>query len=242
MVSACLDDDDNLASLVNILTSTPGIQQILHEFEVAQIIATLGVSLFVVGFALGPLLWAPFSEIYGRQRVFFVTFLAFTAFNAGAAGSQNIWTLIILRFFGGSFGSSPLTNAGGVVADLFSANERGLAMSIFSMAPFMGPVLGPIAGGFLGMKEGWRWVEGMMAIFAGVIFLLCILVVPETYPPVLLRQRAVTLSKMTGKVYRSRGDIDQGKTSLGEAFSTGLKRPWILLFTEPIVFLLSLYL
>ena len=221
---------------------TGGIQQILRGFQVSQEVVTLGVSLFVVGFALGPLLWAPFSEIYGRQIVFFGTFLAFTAFNAGAAGSQNIGTLLVLRFFGGAFGSSPLTNAGGVVADLFSAKERGLAMSIFSVAPFMGPVLGPIAGGFLGMKQGWRWVEGLMAIFSGVVGLICILVVPETYPPVLLRKRAETLSKITGKVYMSRGDIDQGKTTLGEAFSTGLKRPWILLFTEPIVFLLSLYM
>ena len=81
-----------------------------------------------------------------------------------------------------------------------------------------------------------------MAIFSGVIFIIASLCTPETYPPVLLRKRAETLSKMTGKVYMSRGDIDQGKVSLGEAFSSGLKRPWILLFTEPIVFLLSLYM
>lgn len=219
-----------------------GVQQILMEFRVSQEVVTLGVSLFVLGFALGPLLWAPFSELYGRQVVFFGTFLAFVAFNAGAAGSQNIWTLLILRFFGGAFGSSPLTNAGGVVADLFSAKERGLAMSIFSVAPFMGPVLGPIVGGFLGMTEGWRWVEGLMAIFSGVLFFITVLCVPETYPPVLLRKRAQTLSKMTGKVYMSRTDLDQGKSSLGEAFAIALKRPWILLFREPIVLFLSLYM
>ncbi|KAH7130743.1 major facilitator superfamily domain-containing protein [Dendryphion nanum] len=219
-----------------------GIQQIMIEFGVSQEVVTLGLSLFVLGFALGPLLWAPFSELYGRQIVYFGTFCAFMAFNAGAAGSQNIYTLIILRFFGGSFGSSPLTNAGGVVADLFSAKERGLAMSVFSLAPFMGPVLGPIVGGFLGMTEGWRWVEGMMAIFSGVVFFMGVLMVPETYPPVLLRKRAQALSKKTGKVYLSRGDIDQGKTSLGEAFATGLQRPWILLFREPIVLFLSLYM
>jgi len=220
----------------------PGIQQILVQFGASQEVVTLGISLFVLGFALGPLLWAPFSELYGRQVVFFGTFLAFVAFNAGAAGSQNIWTLLILRFFGGAFGSSPLTNAGGVVADLFPAKERGLAMSVFSVAPFMGPVLGPIVGGFLGMTEGWRWVEGLMAIFSGVVFFVAVLCVPETYPPVLLRRRAQTLSTMTGKVYMSRTDMDQGKVSLGEAFATGLKRPWILLFCEPIVFLLSLYM
>ncbi|KAF3043526.1 hypothetical protein E8E12_010263 [Didymella heteroderae] len=218
-----------------------GIQQIMVEFSVSQEVVTLGVSLFVLGFALGPLLWAPFSEMYGRQIVFAGTYLCFMAFNAAVAGAGNIWSVLILRFFAAAFGSSPLTNAGGVIADLFNANERGLAMSIFSAAPFMGPVLGPIIGGFLGMTEGWRWVNGLMAIWSGVLLIVTACIVPETYPPVLLRKRAEKLSKITGKVYRSRTDIDQGKISLGEAFSTGLKRPWILLFCEPIVLLLSLY-
>jgi MFS family permease len=71
------------------------------------------------------------SELWGRQLLYIVTYGALTAFNAGAAGSQNIQTLIILRFFAGAFGSSPLTNAGGVIADMFPAKQRGLAMSIF---------------------------------------------------------------------------------------------------------------
>jgi MFS family permease len=61
-------------------------------------------------FVVGPLIWAPFSEVLGRRILFIITYLALTAFNAAAAGSQNIWTLIILRFFAGAFGSSPLTN------------------------------------------------------------------------------------------------------------------------------------
>ena len=96
---------------------------------------------FVLGFAFGPLLWAPLSELYGRQILFFGTYMAFTAFNAGNAGSPNIQTLIVLRFFCGLFGSSPLTNAGGVIADMFPASQRGLAMSVFAAAPFMGPTV-----------------------------------------------------------------------------------------------------
>ena len=87
---------------------------------------------------LGPLLWAPLSELFGRQILFIGTYCALTAFNCGAAGSKNIWTLIILRFFAGSFGSSPLTNAGGVIADMFPAKQRGVAMSMFAAAPFLG--------------------------------------------------------------------------------------------------------
>ncbi|KMU74527.1 benomyl/methotrexate resistance protein [Coccidioides immitis RMSCC 3703] len=190
----------------------------MAEFNVSSEVMILGVSLFVLGFAIGPLIWAPMSEF------------------------QNIWTLIILRFFAGSFGSSPLTNAGGIIADMFSASQRGLAMGMFSIAPFLGPVLGPIIGGFLGMNAGWRWVEGFLAIFSGVLWIIGTLLVPETYAPVLLRKRANTLSKLSGKVYRSRIDIDQSRVTVSEAFATALSRPWILLFREPIVFLLSLYL
>ena len=139
---------------------TGGIEQVIIKFHASTEVVTLGVSLFVLGFAIGPLLWAPLSELYGRQILFIGTYLMLTVFNAGAAGSQNIQTLVILRFFAGAFGSSPLTNAGGVIADVFTASERGLAMGVFALAPFLGPTIGPIVGGFLGQSKGWRWVEG----------------------------------------------------------------------------------
>lgn len=219
-----------------------GAKQVIVEFGCSQEIFTLGISLFVLGFAIGPLIWAPLSELFGRQVLYIGTYGMLTAFNAGAAGAQNIQSLIILRFFAGAFGSSPLTNAGGVIADMFSAKERGLAITLFAAAPFMGPVLGPIVGGFVGESVGWRWVEGVMAIFTGVLWLLGCLLLPETYAPTILRKRAAELSKRTGKVYRSRGDVDQGPTTFGKVFKTSLSRPWILLFREPIVFLISIYM
>jgi multidrug resistance protein len=205
-------------------------------------VATLGLSLFVFGFAIGPLLWAPLSEMYGRQILFFATFGCFTVFNAGVPGSKNMATVIILRFMAGSFGSSPLTNAGGVVADVFPARQRGLAMSVFAAAPFLGPAIGPIIGGFLGETAGWRWLTGFLAAFSGFCWMLGTVFVPETYGPVLLRRRAEALSKKTGKVYMSKMDVDQGVVAIGDAFKTALSRPWILLFREPIVLILSIYM
>lgn len=174
--------------------------------------------------------------------MFAISYGGLTAFNAGAAGSQNIQTLIILRFFAGAFGSSPLTNAGGVIADMFPASQRGMALSIFAAAPFMGPTLGPIVGGFLGETEGWRWVEGLMAIFTGILWILCMLSIPETYAPVILRNRASALQKVTGHVYKSRIEISRGRTSLLLLLKTALSRPWVLLFREPIVAMLSIYM
>lgn len=263
---------------------TGGITEMMEAFGVGTELVTLGVSLFVLGFAIGPLLWGPLSELYGRQILYFVTFAGLTAFNAGmfnwmsarcrlvhdaqksfyalgAAGAQNIQTLLILRFFAGAIGSSPLTNSGGVIADMFecvpcylccslrlvksktlSANERGLGMAIFSSAPFLGPAIGPIVGGFLGETEGWRWVEGLMAIFTGVLWIAGSLIIPETYAPVLLRRRATKLSEITGKVYLSQLDYDRGKQTFSRTMSIALSRPWKLLIREPIVFLLSLYM
>ncbi|OIW33742.1 MFS general substrate transporter [Coniochaeta ligniaria NRRL 30616] len=233
-----------IATLAVAFVSTAfsgGIKEVMMTFGIGTEVAILGISLFVLGFAIGPLFWAPLSEFYGRRLLFFLTYAALTAFNAGAAGAQNIWTLIILRFFGGSFGSSPLTNSGGVIADMFHANERGLAAAVFAVAPFLGPCIGPIVGGFLGETEGWRWVEGVMAIFTGVVWIVVTAVVPETYAPVLLRKRAAKLSKITGKVYVSRADFHNKKT-MSAQFKVALQRPWVLLFREPIVLLTGIYI
>ncbi|KAI6087175.1 MFS general substrate transporter [Hypoxylon rubiginosum] len=219
-----------------------GVNEVIREFNISSEVSILGVSLFVLGFALGPLLWAPLSEMFGRQKLFFLTYMALTAFNAGAAGAQNIQTLLILRFFAGTFGSSPLTNSGGVIADMFSAKGRGLANAIFASAPFLGPAIGPIVGGFLGSAGGWRWVEGLMAAFTGIFWIMCSLLIPETYAPILLRKRAEKLSELTGRVYVSKVDAGRPKKTVSQEFKVALSRPWVLLFREPIVAFTSLYM
>ena len=219
-----------------------GIEEVLSQFHIGNEVGTLGVSLYVLGFALGPLIWAPLSELLGRQFVYTLTMFALSVFCAGCAGAQNSWTVIILRFFAGSFGSSPLTNAGGTIADIFNAEKRGIGTSLFAGAPFLGPTLGPVIGGFLGENAGWRWVQGFLAIFTGLIWMVQVCLVPETYAPLLLRKRAQRLSKITGKVYLSKLDIQRGPVSTKDAFGAALLRPWILLAAEPIVLLLSLYM
>ncbi len=125
---------------------------------------------------------------------------------------------------------------------MFPASHRGLAMSVFAAAPFLGPTIGPIVGGFVAQTEGWRWVEGLMAIFTGLLWIIGTLTIPETYSPVILRRRAQKLSKITGKVYRSKPEVLHGVKTVSQEFRTALSRPWILLFKEPIVLLLSIYM
>lgn len=243
-----------LAAAFMSSTYSGTISQVVENLHTSVELATAGLSLYVVGFGLGPLLWAPLGEIYGRQVILFLSYGAFTAFNAGCVAAQNIETVLILRFFSGAFASSALVNPAGVIADMFDIRHRGIAMSSFAMAPFMGPVFGPIVGGYLGEAAGWRWVQALTALFSGCLWIVAAFVVPETYAPLLLRKRAHKLSLMTGKVYMSA--MDAGRTvpvgpdgvPLTEHqqkvanMRLALTRPLVLLFCDPIVLLFSLYM
>lgn len=100
---------------------------------------------------------------------------------------------------------------------------------------------GPIAGGFLAEAQGWRWTLGLVAILAGVIWIVTTLTTHETYAPFVLRSRAKALSRLTGRVYVSRLDAGQPPKTLSQELSISFTRPWVLLFHEPIVLLTSLY-
>ncbi|KAJ2983724.1 hypothetical protein NQ176_g479 [Zarea fungicola] len=216
--------------------------ELFAQFHCSKEVFALGIALFVLGFAIGPALWAPLSEIYGRRILFIITHVAMTAFVAGGAGCQSMPALLVLRFLAGMFGASPLTNSGGVIADLFPPAKRGLAMILFCTAPFLGPVTGPILGGFVSMNAGWRWVQGVCAIFVGLVTILGSVFVPETYGPLILRRKAQSLSKASGRVYISVLELKSTNTSAAAIFRKALIRPWVLLFLEPIVFMAATYL
>ncbi|KAI9734875.1 MAG: hypothetical protein M1834_001955 [Cirrosporium novae-zelandiae] len=223
-------------------TYAGSIDQTVEDLHVSEEVATLGLALYVLGFVPGTLFWAPLSESNGRQLIFFWSYALFTIFNIAGTVAPNIQSLLVFRFLAGTLGSSPYTNSGGVIADIFPASERGIPMTFFGTAPFLGPVLGPVVGGFLGETKGWRWVQGVFTILAGVLWILSTFLIPETYAPYLLHKRAEKLSKITGKVYRTSIEVDQGKTPTIQLLKAALLRPWILLLKEPIVLFLSIWM
>lgn len=102
-------------------------------------------------------------------------------------------------------------------------------------------MLGPIISGFLGQRAGWRWNLWLPTIIGAAIWVLNIILVPETYAPVLLERRAALLTKKTGKVHVSY--LEQGTTrKVGPALKAALLRPWMLLLLEPIVLIFSVYM
>lgn len=119
-----------------------GTRPVSAEFGVGDEVATLGTSLFVLGFGLGPMIWGPLSELFGRMPPLFVAFGVFAVFQIPVAVAQNIETIMICRFFAGFFGVAPLAIVGGALADLWGNVDRGLAIALFAAATFVGPIAG----------------------------------------------------------------------------------------------------
>ncbi|KAI0453578.1 major facilitator superfamily domain-containing protein [Xylaria acuta] len=220
---------------------TPDIDGVASEFGCSREVALLSITLFVVGFGVGPLVFAPLSEVYGRQVIYVSTLAIAVVFVIPCAVARNITILLVGRAIDGIAFSAPITIIGGTLADLWKAEERGIPMAAFSAAPFIGPAVGPLVGGFLSDALGWRWLYWLTLILAGVIWALITFTVPETYAPTILEKRAKKLRKETGEQdWVTEQDLDM--RPLDERMRIFLVMPLKLLFGELIVFLISLYM
>lgn len=211
-------------------------------FGVSQEVVILAsVTVFVLGFGFGPLVFAPFSEEVGRKPIYVVTLGLAVVFIVPCAVAKNIATLLVCRLIDGILFSAPMTLIGGSLADIWEADERGKAMAVFSAAPFMGPVMGPIFGGLLGdFTSTWRWIYYTFLIVSGFFYVVLVLVVPETHHSTILKKRAAFLRKKTGDdSYKSVSELLV--RSKAEVAKISLLRPFLLL-GELIVFLITLYM
>ncbi|CAE6487449.1 unnamed protein product [Rhizoctonia solani] len=213
----------------------------MEEFQVSEEVVNLTVTLFVVGFGIGPLVFAPMSEILGRYPVYCISMGLYFIFTLPSALAPNIGCLIASRALAGIASSAPMTNVGGTLADIWDVEDRGAAMAIFSASIFMGPCIGPLIGGFIGETIGWRWIYWVLFIFVGAVFAVTVFFMPETLSPVLLRRRAARLRKATGDpTLKSESELHH--VSLAEKVKISLTRPLVLLVTEPLLICMSAYL
>lgn len=148
----------------------PGVPDIMKEFgSTNENLATFILSVYIAGFAFGPLLAAPMSELYGRAICYNVANVFFIIFTVAAALSKNMGMLIAFRFLMGFAGSTPITNGSGTISDMFPVEQRGKAMAIWALGPLLGPAIGPVAGGFLVEATNWRWVFWVIAIVVSIL-------------------------------------------------------------------------
>jgi MFS transporter, DHA1 family, multidrug resistance protein len=136
--------------------SEPGV---MKEFGVSAQAASMGLSFFVLGYGLGPMLFSPLSEIpfIGRNPQYILTYAIFVILIVPTALVNNFAGLIVLRFLLGFFGSPCLATGGGSLQDMYSFVKIPYAMSAWAVGATLGPSLGPLISGFSVTAENWRW-------------------------------------------------------------------------------------
>lgn len=220
----------------------PSTEAISNAFHVGRTVATLSTSLFIFGFAAGPVLWGPLSELYGRRPILVLSSFGYLCFAFGAATAKDLQTLMLCRFFSGFIGGAPAVVTPSTLSDMFPKSRRGLAMCFFGLVIFSGPMVAPVIGGFTMRNPdlGFRWNLYFAGFFGCVSFLLILVVFKETHHPSLLTQRAEELRRRTGNraIFSAHEEIS---LSVGEIFKYNIARPVRMLFTEPILALVSLY-
>jgi MFS family permease len=119
----------------------PGAPELAAEFHIiSSTVAAMTVSLYVLGFAFGPLVFAPLSELYGRLIIYYLCNIVYVAFSVGCAFSTNAAMFLVFRFLCGCAASGPMSIGGGTIADMTPQEQRGKAMALFAMGPILGPV------------------------------------------------------------------------------------------------------
>ena len=199
-------------------------------------------SLYLIGFAIGPLLFGPMSEHIGRRPVLIGTYIGYVIFTMACAVAPTYTALLIFRLLCGVAAATPNAVLGGLYADIFDEpRQRGMAMSLFMYITTLAPPLSPTISGFASLSS-WRLVFWISFGIAGAGVPL-IVMLPETYVPVLCKQR----ERRERKSKKNAGSLeDLGPSGGAHAKSEELRvifaRPMIMLVREPIVLFTSLYL
>lgn len=221
----------------------PALPQMAAEFGTSNGIETqMMLSIFVLAYAVGPMFLGPLSELYGRVLVLQCSNVMFLAFNTACGAAQTKEQILAFRFLSGIGGSAPLAIGGGVLGDLFKPEERGKAMGIYAMGPLLGPTIGPIVGSWVAEYSDWRWIFYAVSIADLFILGAGFWKLKETYAPYILHKKAKAIRKQTGdERYRADGEGDLHQPVWKKVAST-MGRSFKMLFTQPIVQAMSVYM
>ncbi|KAH8691208.1 major facilitator superfamily domain-containing protein [Talaromyces proteolyticus] len=201
---------------------------------------TLSISIFMLGVGAGPLLFAPLSELYGRNLIYHLSNFFFTISSVGCAKAPSLKSLIGFRLLAGIAGSAVISNGGGTIADIVPKESRGLITTLMVLGQLIGPVIGPTVGGYVSQGLGWRWIFWLLTIVSGVFTFLGFIFLRETHAPTLLKWKAARLRRKTGNQLL----YHKGKSSFPqrELFMKACQRPLRMLFTNPVIFIVSIYI
>lgn len=215
---------------------------VTKEFGFGREVGALGTTLYVLGFSAGPVFWAPTSELFGRRWLLVMGFLGFSIFTIACATAKDTQTLMLCRFFAGLFAASPVTLVPASLSDLFNNMHRGIAIASYTLAMFIGPYIAPFVAGYIANSYlGWRFVFYIPAFVSFFNTGLLVLFARETYAPVVLVHKAALIRRQTLNwgVHARQEAIE---VDFKDLITKNLARPFRILFTEPIAFLVTVYM
>ncbi|CCH61208.1 hypothetical protein TBLA_0E01510 [Henningerozyma blattae CBS 6284] len=217
-----------------------GMPQLEEKYHIIEVVAILGVTLYVLGFAFSPVIYAPLSELYGRRGVIVISAFGFSLFQFAVATAENIQTIMICRFFAGFLGAAPFPVVPAAFADMFDTNLRGKAICLFSMGVFLGPVIAPVMGSYMAKYTTWRWLNYLVACTGAFLFVLLFLFFDETNHPTILVNKAKEIRKKTNNkmIRAAHEDVE---LSIKLIIRDTVSRPIVMLFTEPILLFITIY-
>ena len=185
------------------LPSLPDLGRVLAA-PTAQV--QLTVSTYLIGFAVGQVIYGPLSDRYGRRPVLLAALLFYAAATLACAAARSIETLIAARFVQAIGGSGSIVMARAIVRDLYSGARAGRELSLMGSISAFAPIVAPMIGGVLQSAFGWRASFLLMGAAAVIAVVAVVRLLPETAP-----QRAgatmtwTFLAHSYGEVARHRG-------------------------------------
>ena len=218
--------------------ASPGVQK---EFHIGTAPAALMVALYVIGFAVGPIIWGPMSEQMGRRLPIVLGLFGVVVFSFACATAKDFQTLVLSRFFAGALGASTISVTPVIPADIFNAQMRGKGIAIITLMIIAGPMLAPVVGGYISSSYlGWRWNFYILGIFASLMLVLATFFLPETYAAAILVTRAKKIRSHTGN-WMIVAKLETQEFTVSDLVEKTLLRPIKMLFVEPILLLISVY-
>ncbi|GAT22985.1 bicyclomycin resistance protein [Aspergillus luchuensis] len=149
---------------------SPGQSDVAEYTNISSEVAVLATSMYILGWAVGPTLWGPISEVYGRKWGMLPALFCLGLFSIGTAVSQNAASIFITRFIGGIFGSAPISNANAALSDIYAPKERGIAVAFMMLCITGGPSVGPLIGSAV-YPIVFEEVRGYSPVIASLPFL-----------------------------------------------------------------------
>jgi DHA1 family multidrug resistance protein-like MFS transporter len=223
---------------------SPSIPGVMERFGVEIGAASLGLSMYVLAYGIGPLLFSPLSEIpiIGRNPPYIISYAIFVILTVPTALVDNFAGLVVLRFLQGFFGSPCLATGGATLQDIYSLIKLPYVLSLWALSATVGPAVGPVISGFSVAAKNWRWSLWEMLWMNAPIFLALFFFLPETSSANILLRRAQRLRKLTGNQnLKSQSEIDQANLSPRAVAVEALWRPFQLMLLDPSIAFTAVY-